>query len=403
MSNFKKISQEEIEELFCRVSRDHQDGRLEEAMQGYRDLLTLFPEAPILHYNQGLALLEMDRQADARDAFLKAVQLQPEDTDALFNLAVAKKNLGETEEAIDTYLKLLAQDPSQIDAWYNLGGCYRERHDFASAEKVYLELLERAPEHDAAVSNLAFVYISMPDHERAIVMFRRLLELRPDDEAATHMLAALTGDDVNSVPVDYVRSIFDKLADNFEEKLQDTLGYRAPEQIRQMLLTTFGSNVSFECALDLGCGTGLGAEALLDLCTIWDGLDLSPEMIAQARQKSIFRKLMTGNFIDILPSRSVTYDFILAADVFAYLGDLDQTFTILHHAGKPGALLCFSTELSDDDGFNLQVSGRFSHSYQYVVDSATANGWQLVNSEAIRLRKERDQWLRGTLWLFKAV
>jgi len=396
---------ERLNELFEQVCRDHQDGKLADARRGYSYLLSLFPEAPVLHYNNGLVLLELDRHEDAREAFLKAAELQPDDPDTLFNLAIAEKKIGNIGNAVEIYQRILIMAPGHIDAWYNLGACYRELHEFGSAEKVYLEILRQDAEHTGAMSNIAFVYASMHEHDKAVQYFRRLLELRPDDQSARHMIAALSGENVTSMPADYVQSIFDNLADNFEEKLQDILNYQAPEKIRVMVQSMLGDEVSFTYGLDVGCGTGLGAEALVELVKNFDGIDLSPEMIEIADQKKLYRNLFTGNFLEVLSSSSKDYDFILAADVFAYLGDLAPALGMLRGSGRAGTILCFTTETKEQggEGFRLRKSGRFAHGPQYVVDCAGQHGWKLIQTEQTQLRKEKGAWIQGDLWLFQAV
>lgn len=68
--------------------------------------------------------------------------------------------------------------------------------------------------------------------------------------------------------------------------------------------------------LDIGCGTGLGGEALRDAgyATI-DGTDFSGEMLALARAKGLYRTLIQGD-LDALPE-DIPYGGAIAAGVFS--------------------------------------------------------------------------------------
>lgn len=69
--------------------------------------------------------------------------------------------------------------------------------------------------------------------------------------------------------------------------------------------------------LDAGCGTGLGGAALRErgFATI-DGVDISPQMLAQADAKKIYRRLAPGDIIAGLDIADDAYDGLLCAGAF---------------------------------------------------------------------------------------
>lgn len=68
--------------------------------------------------------------------------------------------------------------------------------------------------------------------------------------------------------------------------------------------------------LDLGCGTGLGGLALrLAGFKIVDGVDLTPEMIAQARARNIYHTLQVGDALSALEGKS--YQSVAAIGLFS--------------------------------------------------------------------------------------
>lgn len=164
-----------------------------------------------------------------------------------------------------------------------------------------------------------------------------------------------------------------------------------------------GKGVRHLQGLDLGCGTGLGGQAFSGWVDRLDGIDLSPKMIALAKKKAIYRELIPESIAAYLQRTKDRFDFYLASDVMAYLGDLEETFLLLRQRGRTGTAFLLSTEGTSGNGYFLQETGRFAHSAKYIVALAGQTGWQVISQETARLRKERGNWVTGKLWLLKMV
>ena len=318
--------QDELNQLFAKACEDHQNGLLDAAEQSYLQLLAYFAEAPILHYNLGLVHYGKGHYENARHSFARAVELQPGDPDILFNLALSKKRAGDPLGAIDTYKQVLALDSVCLDALYNLAGCYKDSLQYAEAMAAYRKVLLLAPDHPSANNNLAFLYHLDGEIDQAVEHYRKVLQSHPDHQAAKHMIAALSGELATSSPDLYVKEVFDNYSEHYEHSLVSELEYCVPSTIRRLFDQTFAGQRQFIHGLDLGCGTGLGGQAFTDAVQMFDGLDLSANMIALAAKKGIYRSLHPGSIIGFLQSVEDSFDFYLAADVFAYVGDLQETF-----------------------------------------------------------------------------
>ena len=68
---------------------------------------------------------------------------------------------------------------------------------------------------------------------------------------------------------------------------------------------------------------------------------------------------------------------------------------------RAGALFCFSTERLEEAGYRLLPTGRFAYSTGYVRKTAEEAGWSVLLQEAVPLRRERDQWLDGDVWILR--
>jgi len=398
MTQLTEPTPEEFNALFTKACEDHQNQNYPAARKGYVQLLGYFSEAPILHYNLGLLLFEIKEYGKAVESLLLAAKYNPTDSDILFNLALSYKKDGDLTAAIKMYKEVVQLEPDSIDAFYNLGGCCREQKKFDEAIKWYLRVIELDSNHMSASNNLAFVYQVQGETEKAIQCLKKVLELNPDHEAAGHMLAALTGTEVSSSPDAYVKEVFDNYSEHYEKSLVVELEYAVPEKIKHIIMTGDRLKKSFHHGLDLGCGTGLSGEAFYEMTERLDGIDLAPKMVEIAHEKNIYGALYVSGIDEFLKKDVGPFDFVLAADVFGYIGDLKDVFTTVHHRTTEDVLFCFSTETVLGDGYKLRSTGRFAHSDLYIEHIAVQTGWRIREKHNASLRKEKGTWIEGNLW-----
>ncbi len=393
------LSDNELNQIFIQAGEDQQQGLFDSAEAGYLRLLHYFPDAPILHSCLGSLYYASGNFTASRDCYIKAASLSPEDLDILFNLALAFKKSGDLAEAIVVYKKVAEAQPESVDVWYNLAGCYKDDHQYEKATETYLQVLKRKPEHPAANNNLAYVYHLTGASDMAVFYYQKVLHYKPDHQAAQHMLAALKGAEATASPDSYVREVFDNYSLQYEQALVEHLNYRVPAIIRQLLDESPGVKKRYAQGLDLGCGTGLSGQAFGDIIDALDGIDLSPKMLELAAAKNIYRRLYADNINSFLQSSEASYNFYLAADVFGYVGDLAETFSLLRGHAREETLFCFSTEAWEGTGYRLQPTGRFAHAPAYIHGLAGQTGWSVARSLRTSLRKEKDNWVQGDIWL----
>ncbi len=78
----------------------HEHGRLREAERACRRALASFGDEPLLHYNLGVVLEDLNRAADAAAAYEAALRIDPDLADCLYNLALLDEKLGRRRDAI---------------------------------------------------------------------------------------------------------------------------------------------------------------------------------------------------------------------------------------------------------------------------------------------------------------
>ena len=189
----------------------------------------------------------------------------------------------------------------------------------------------------------------------------------------------------------YVRTLFDGYAQTFDNALRVGLGYQAPELMLRAVQAA-QPGVTFAAALDLGCGTGLGGAAFRPLCRTLTGVDLSPAMVAQARSKTIYGRLVEGEAVGFLRDEAVAqarYDLVLAADLFGYLDDIAPVLAAAAPLLAPDGLIVFSAETHDGDDVILRDTLRYAHGVAHVRAALAAAKLTPVSLVSASSRNEK--------------
>ena len=81
--------------------------------------------------------------------------------------------------------------------------------------------------------------------------------------------------------------------------------------------------------------------------------------------------------------------------------NLQQFFKTVRDCCNKNAFFIFSVETQVEDGYSLLKSARYSHSEKYVLKTAS-DGFKLIDSQEVNLRKERDGWIDGKIFILQA-
>jgi predicted TPR repeat methyltransferase len=273
--------------------------------------------------------------------------------------------------------------------------------DPAAAAELAEQALELAPGFAPLHALLGRAQLALGDRKGAKRALERALTIEPDDPLGARLDLARLGalDPDEAMTPGYVRALFDSYADGFEAHLTGALAYRGPEILRDAILRACAETnlpTRFRRALDLGCGTGLMARALHGLCDEILGVDLSLAMIGQARATGLYARIEAGDllaFLSLEPEAGA--DLVVAADVFVYLGRLDEVFQACVRALEPGGLLAFTVQDSGGPDMALGEDARFAHSEGYLRDVAEKSGLTVVLLEQASTRRDRGEPVPG--------
>ncbi|WP_319483230.1 methyltransferase [uncultured Cohaesibacter sp.] len=259
--------------------------------------------------------------------------------------------------------------------------------DWASAIEVLTGALEEAPDWGAGWFQLGEYHEQAHDAAKAAEAWRRAIALDPSDPFGAGLKLDLLRDVpvAERMPAAFVETLFDQYAPRFEESLLEKLDYRGPELLLSALRE---SGFGHACrALDLGCGTGLMGVQLRDCCDWLGGYDISRGMLDEAESKGLYDLLEKHDLGDLAPGTE-TYDLIVAADVFIYLGALEQIVGWCVGALAPEGRLAFTLERGDKP-IELRESRRFAHSPAYVTELLQHAGFHDIAMQDCVLRQDR--------------
>lgn len=277
---------------------------------------------------------------------------------------------------------------------------FRARGDFAAAADLLEQALELAPGFAAGWFTLGEVREESGQADRAAAAFERALAAdQADRHGAVLRLARLRGDRPGGMPPAYVQALFDQYAPLFEGALVDQLRYRGPDQLRDLLARLQAPQpLHFANMADLGCGTGLVAHAFEGLYDRIVGVDLSPKMIAEARRRGLYADLAIDDMLTFLErAPPASFDLVIAADAFVYVGDLAPLCAAAARALMPGGRLAFTVERHAGPDFVLGEKLRYAHGRAHLEAALSAARLSVAAIEDAAIRMERGGPVPGFL------
>ena len=172
-----------------------QRGYLDQAGASFQQALRDDPRSAEALYGIGSVYLNQNKNADAREAFERAVKLPanyPETLpDAWNNLGVIATREGHAEDSVQCFQQALRANPHHLLALDNLGNAYRLLKRWDEARQVLERALEVAPEDPEANYSLGMVFAQAGENGKAYDYLQRALKARPVYPEALNNLGVL--------------------------------------------------------------------------------------------------------------------------------------------------------------------------------------------------------------------
>jgi tetratricopeptide (TPR) repeat protein len=169
-------------------------GQVQEAIAEFERTLELKPDHAKAHYNLGVALVKQNRWEEALTHFQRSVELHPGVADTQFGLAQALVQSGRLDEAIVHYERALVLEPANPQAHSFLAHVLVQKGRVREAIQHYEAAVNAQPGNPFTLNNLAWMLATCSDTSlrngpKAVTLAERANQLSGETDA--HLLETL--------------------------------------------------------------------------------------------------------------------------------------------------------------------------------------------------------------------
>ncbi len=125
------------EQALEQATRQHMEGKLDEAIQAYQQILSQFPDLARAAHQLGLCLVDAERWADAVQVLSGVVERESDNAEAMNSLGLAYTRLGDFERGMQWLDESVATDNQFALAHFNRGIVLLKQGDFDRGWKAY--------------------------------------------------------------------------------------------------------------------------------------------------------------------------------------------------------------------------------------------------------------------------
>ncbi len=172
------------------------------------------------YFNQGIENYKNNKLEEAVQNFKNTITLKPDDMNAYKNLALCYSNLDDDEKTISTLKKALEIDPDNVDMQRTLGVAHYQAHEFEKAIDIFQQVAEKTESDTAqteiyaeAIQRIAFSYDQLGQSEKAINAYKTALDIFPDNTDLIYNLGRLY----------YMQENYENAIENFKQIAEKNL------------------------------------------------------------------------------------------------------------------------------------------------------------------------------------
>lgn len=170
------------------------DSRLEEADQLYRQAISMRPDFKQAYISRGELLLKMNKPSEAKDAYLRALELDHTNADLWYNLAIVNIEMKDPSEALRNFNRALDLNPRHKLALFNSALLMQESGEAKlrpEANRRFLTYIKEEPDDANGYFNLGMLAMDANENEEAEHWMREAIRLQPGFRSALFNLALL--------------------------------------------------------------------------------------------------------------------------------------------------------------------------------------------------------------------
>jgi tetratricopeptide (TPR) repeat protein len=169
----------------------YQQGKFEEAIEAFEDVITSKPDFAEGYYNLGMACLRQGDSDRAIEVIHKAIELKPDFIEAYFGIGKAYIDKGEEEQATEIFKKAVAINPNDAKIYVNLGALYFSANRDDLAMEAFFKAMELDPSLPNTYYQMGLLYYKKQKIDESIKSFEKYLELAPQSPDAESVKAII--------------------------------------------------------------------------------------------------------------------------------------------------------------------------------------------------------------------
>lgn len=186
----KAISVQPSASMYCNLGNALKDlGKLEAAVESYREALSLQPEDAETRCNLGNVLQAQGKLDAAAEQYQNIIAAKPELAEAHIGIGNVHKAQGRLDAAVASYRQAILLRPDDASVLNALGLALQAQGKLAAAIESYRNALSFRPDLFEPQHNLAVVLQIQGKLDAAIEAYQKAIVAKPDAEAALHGLA----------------------------------------------------------------------------------------------------------------------------------------------------------------------------------------------------------------------
>jgi tetratricopeptide (TPR) repeat protein len=169
---------------FEQGNRLFDEGKFDEALAVYENILKKFPESYAINLNVGNCYFEKQEYEKAIRAYLKVVEQDPRHIDCLLSIGNSYTNMKQPEKAMEWYKKI---DMEKIDdpvVLYNIGIFYFNSANLNEAIPFFKRSVQVKEDFKDGWYQLGMAYMAAENNEAAIAAFETYLKYDGQSEQA---------------------------------------------------------------------------------------------------------------------------------------------------------------------------------------------------------------------------
>ncbi|MFL2790424.1 MAG: tetratricopeptide repeat protein [Paracoccaceae bacterium] len=167
-------------------------GKLKKVLLVIKQMLTQFPNSPVLYNFRGTTQISLREFDLAIDSFKSSIRINPNYAESYNKLGIAFDNLRNYSLAVESFKKAVAINPNYSEAHYNMGNTFLNQSYLGLAINSYRLALEIEPNYADVFNNLGLALRKQGKLTLAIENYEKCIKINPTlAEAHYNMAVAL--------------------------------------------------------------------------------------------------------------------------------------------------------------------------------------------------------------------